>query len=188
MRGVTERSFLHRCRACWLRREVCLCRDVQRVRLGLRVRVLRHAKERWRTSNTARIAALVSDDIQIEDYGGKVSFDPGSLSKGAWLVFPGRADLLTALPTELVVLDGSWAQTRHMIQQVPALFALPRLSFDAPEVAPRRLRRSPREGALSTIEAIAAAARAIRQEGAARALDDAHALFVARTLQLKGVR
>ena len=86
-------------------------------------------------------------------------------------------------PDTLVVLDGSWAQARRMLQRIPPLRTMPRLSLPVRDV--ERLRRPTVEGGMSTLEAIAAALDLLGDAPAARALEALHRVAVARSLRLR---
>lgn len=83
----------------------------------------------------------------------------------ACLLFPGeQARALAEMAAEaagepllLVVPDGTWRKARKLLHLNPALAALPRVSLAEGMASRYRLRKAPGEGALSTIEAIAAA-------------------------------
>jgi DTW domain-containing protein YfiP len=94
-----------------------------------------------------------------------------------------RSLLPDPLPHTLVVLDGSWGQARRMLQRIPPLRTMPRLSLPVREG--ERLRRPTVEGGMSTLEAIAAALDLLGDAPAARALEELHRLAVARSLRLR---
>ncbi|WP_431194487.1 DTW domain-containing protein [Pseudomonas aeruginosa] len=71
-----------------------------------------------------------------------------------WRRWPPRPP---ASPSLLVVPDGTWRKARKLLHLNPALAALPRVSLAEGMASRYRLRKAPGEGALSTIEAIAAA-------------------------------
>jgi DTW domain-containing protein YfiP len=144
-----------RCPRCALRR--CLCAEVTPLATRARVVVLRHTLERHKHSNSARWAALALTTCQVVDYGGPgAPFDAAPLlGPGVVLVYPDGASTPPPDLTTLLFLDGSWAQTRRMLQRIPGLAGLPRLSLPTGRTR-RRLRRPP-EGGLATLEAIAVA-------------------------------
>ncbi len=83
------------------------------------------------------------------------------------LLYPETADVtsptlvkLSELKAPLLILDGTWQQTRKMMRQSPWLQALPRASFRLDkDSSPSqfRLRRNQQAQGLSTLEAIAKA-------------------------------
>lgn len=158
-----------RCPRCCLRTTVCLCSAVPTVLARTRVVVLRHAAERHRPSNSARWAALALPNSQVIEYGapGEPFDDSLVRAPGTWLLYPGPMYGDTGTPPPrpdtLLVLDGSWSQTRRMAQRIAGLAALPRLVL--PPAPPRRRLRKPPPGGLATLEAIARALETL--EGAA---------------------
>lgn len=189
-RSSTPEDFAGRCRTCFFRLEVCLCDRVPRVRARTEVLILRHVKEAWKSTNTARLAAMALEGARVERYGAPGQpFDQGLVSGGGtWLLFPqqGGPPPPSAPPSRLVVLDGSWSQARRMVQRVPALRALPRLSL--PPLWPDRvrMRRPPSPEGLSTLEAIAFALGQLEGEAVQRPLLDLYALAVERVLMTRG--
>lgn len=54
----------------------------------------------------------------------------------------------------IFVIDGTWATAKKMIRQSENLHHLPRICFTSPKPSTFRVRKQPREGCYSTIEAI----------------------------------
>lgn len=161
-RSSTPADFEGRCPTCFFRLEVCLCPRIPRLRPRTKVLILRHHKEAFRSTNTARLAALALEGAEIHPYGAPGRPFDESLVRGdgsTWLLFPGEDGPVSppASPSRLVVLDGSWGQARRMLQRVPALRALPRLSLPPWWPDKVRMRRPPSPEGLSTLEAIALA-------------------------------
>jgi DTW domain-containing protein YfiP len=147
--------------------------------------VLVHHLEARKTTNTGRLAALALG----ARFGlwGDPDADPPALPTGpVLLLFPSeRSRVLVPGDAEggatLVVPDGSWRQARKMARRVETACAgrVERVRVEAPGGSGYTLRHTEREGALSTLEAVAHALRVLeRDEGpevAARTL----ALFTA---------
>ncbi|CAM3784407.1 DTW domain-containing protein YfiP [Ectopseudomonas alcaliphila] len=127
--------------------------------------ILQHPSEVGHALNTARLAALGLRHAELRV--GEVFDDLPQLfaqpDYRACLLFPGddAAALTGYAPKEkpllLVVPDGTWRKARKLLHLNPLLAALPRVSLNAAAPSRYRLRKAPEEGALSTIEAIAAA-------------------------------
>jgi DTW domain-containing protein YfiP len=94
-----------------------------------------------------------------------------------------RAGIPVPPPDTLVVLDGSWAQARRMLQRIAPLRTMPRLSLPVRDA--ERLRRPTVAGGMSTLEAIAAALALLGDAEAARGLEALHRLAVSRGLRLR---
>lgn len=156
----------------------CLCGRVEPVETRLRIDVVRHAAEQWKTTNSVRWAAIALPGLRVFEYGHVDRwFDEAALgdTEGAWLLFPGPhpTGLPAAPPRRLIVPDGTWQQARRMVARLPSLRSLPRLTL-SPDPRPR-LRRPHKPEGRSTIEAIAAALEAFGEPLAAdrlRALHD----------------
>src|SRR5262245_59783258 len=196
-RSNTPSDLRGLCERCWQRIGTCLCADIGRVANRTEVLILRHAKEIWRTSNTARIASLALERCEVIEVGMRdddrdrfeqrvrdALAQPGK----SYLLYPGPVTAIpraeetkeTKEPIRLVVPDGSWRQARRMLQRVPGLAELPRISLAAPKDTALRLRRPSVADGLSTIEAIARALGAIEGEDASQHLCALYEKMVAR--------
>lgn len=179
-----------RCPACAFPRELCLCDRIPRIDVPVPFTILRHASEIPRLTSTARWAALALPGSAIVDYAlPGAPLDPSRLGlEGAWVLFPSSAETPPGecRPTRIVVPDGTWQQARRMMQRVPALQRLPRLSLP-PAVPAPRLRRPPRPGGMSTIEAIAGALGYLGHDAAAARLLRLHDDAVERASRLRGM-
>jgi DTW domain-containing protein YfiP len=158
-----------------------VCALVPRVEARTRVVIVRHVLERWKPSNTARLAGLALPSCELWPYGGATDPPWAQLGDGAWLLFPGGGAAVDEPPRTLVVLDGSWPQARRMLQRIPALRGLPRLSLPAPAEAVPRMRRPPRPDGMATLEAIARALELLEGPAIAAPLDALHAEVVRRS-------
>jgi DTW domain-containing protein YfiP len=180
-----------RCPACLFRPEDCLCAEIPRLAPPVEFLLLRHASEIRRSTNSGRWAALALS-AAVVDYGlpGAAALDPALFAApGTWVLFPSPRPPPPPAgpdrPRRLLVLDASWSQARRMIQRVPALRALPRLSLPPPP-ARERLRRPPRAEGMSTLEAMARALDWLGEAEVARRLDGVMAAAVARQRLLRG--
>ena len=190
-----------RCTRCWLQFAFCICADLPRVRVPLRVVVVRHWRERKKTSNTARLIELCLEPADIFDHGVRDHpFDPEPVTRaGSWLVFPEDTGESPAappsappgrpatLPKALVLIDGTWGQARRLSHRVPGLSDLPRLALPPARPVSDRLRRPHAPWAVSTVEAAALAMEALGLSSAGDALYAAQALFVRRVRAQAGL-
>jgi len=178
-----------RCDRCRFPPDFCLCPEVPRLSAPFRLVLVRHASERERMSNTARWAALALGAEIIEHGLPGAPIDERPLREpGTRVLFPSPhpADAdPTPAPAVLVVPDGTWSQSRRMMQRIPALRTLPRLSLGGPP-AGLRLRRPPAGHGMSTLEAIAGALAALGARDASERLLALHDAGVERVLRLKG--
>jgi DTW domain-containing protein YfiP len=153
------------CAACWRPEVVCYCRHVTKLVTRTRVVLLQHPRERDVAINTARIASLCLPEAELfvgVRFGGSQAVaralsDP---ERPAALLYPGPSSIdVEAHPPEgpitLVVIDGTWWQSKKVLRENPAIAALPRYAFRPPAPSEYRIRREPREDFVSTIEALA---------------------------------
>ena len=196
MRSFTPPGAPGRCPRCLLLVDYCLCG-----RLGAaqdsrpRIVVVRHQWEAFKSTGTARLAALALSNLSLLDMAAE---NPDPVRErlreleDAWLLYPGHAEPAVARtpPRTLVVLDGTWRQTRKMLRRLPELARFPRFSLGPGVGADERdrLREPPRPGALSTLESIAEALTLLDSPTAGQRLLDLHQEFVARTRHARGQR
>jgi DTW domain-containing protein YfiP len=174
------------CPRCLLSQRVCLCAEIESVPTRTRVVIVRHHLERWRSSNSGRLAHLALPNSELVDHGG--SGGPATLPAldGAWLLFPeGEATTVPPdpPPRQLVVLDATWSQARRMFRKLSALRGLPILRLADAPMPIARMRESPAPGRVSTIEAIARALRLLEGDAVAEPLERLFDLAVRRMRQ-----
>ena len=178
--------MLPRCPRCLFPERVCLCAAMPSVATRTRVVIVRHHLERFRSSNSGRLAHLAIPNSVLVEHGGRAGFAELPPLAGAWLLFP-EGDVATAAPDppprQLVVLDATWSQARRMYRKLDALRGLPTLRLPSVGAAVARLREAPAPDRVSTIEAIAAALRLLEGDDVAAPLE---ALF-ARAVAAAGV-
>jgi DTW domain-containing protein YfiP len=187
LRSSTPADLEGRCRACFLPLGACVCARVPRVSTVTEFLILRHIKESWKSSNTARLAALALTRCALKEYGraNEPILPPLDLS-GTWLLFPDAAPAVPpGRPCRIVVLDGTWGQARRMAQRLEWLRGLPRLSL-APVGRIDGLRRQREASGMSTLVAIARAIAVLESVEDGRRLEELHADFVARVRALRG--
>ncbi len=148
-----------RCPRCLYLPSLCLCSRVPELVTQARVIVVRHYREVTRSSNTGRLAHLALPNSELIDHGLPGS-PPTALSaealEHAALLFPGGEPIgQGALPRRLIVLDATWSQARRMRRKVRGLERLRTVSITTAPTERPRLRASPGDGKVSTIEAIA---------------------------------
>lgn len=194
MRHLTAKGQPGRCQRCWVVEQWCICGDVLAVPTRTEVLVVRHDRESFKSTGTARIASLAMPHLRILGFGDDAeparSELTGGLGEGAFLLFPTEdagAPWAGAQVKRLVVLDGTWRQTRRMYAKLPPLHDLPRLAL--PEKAGRvlRLRESRFEAGRSTLEAIAEAIGLLEGEAVAAPLHALHATYVEKVFRARGV-
>lgn len=178
-----------RCARCCIIHARCICLAIPHIPTHTRFVIVRHAQERNKSSNTARIAALALPNCTLVDYGlrGAPFQEAVVMGPGTQLLYPdgGLPQEASTPPSTLVVLDGSWSQARHMGQQIVTLQTMPRFSLPRPAQAQLRLKRVLLEDGMSTLEAMAYAVMRLEGEEPGLALLRLHALFVSTVLSTK---
>ncbi len=150
------------CPRCQRPASVCYCHTIQRIDNHWPVHILQHPREAKHAIGTARIAELslqqchryISGDDETATEINKFISEQQPL-----LIYPGDnscdiSDIRTGSRRPLLFLDGTWRKTHRMLEESPTIAALPRASFNAENGGRYRIRKAPRPGALSTIEAI----------------------------------
>lgn len=188
----SRRTAAVRCERCRQTPTLCICADVPSIANRTRVLVLRHHYEAPRPSNTARIAALALQNIDIVEWVPRTPPDVDRLLTGhhpAWVLYPGggNVDISRERPATLVVLDATWKQARKMLHRHAPLFALPRWELPGPAPAASRLRRAHDPQARSTLEAIADALAILDGPDVGAPLHTLHERLVQRVLRARGL-
>jgi DTW domain-containing protein YfiP len=140
------------CPRCERPLSTCLCATLPVPPLVHRTEllVLQHPAEAGHAKNTALLLTLGLQSARL--LRGEL-FDAALAGAGTVLLYPGEGGApLPAAPDRLILLDGSWRQSRRLLAANPWLAALPRLEL--PERPGRyAIRRAHRAGQLSTLEA-----------------------------------
>ncbi len=193
MRSHTNSDLPGRCRRCWVRDGYCICAEIPTVSTKTGVLVIRHERESFKSTGTARVAHLALPNSHILDSGEESSLTNDQLAgqlQGASVLFPSAEPAPWPAAGEigkLIVLDGTWRQTRRMFAKLPALHGLPRLTLPPKEAPVLRLRASTFSEGRSTLEAIADALGMLEGEAVATPLHQLHALYVERVFRARGV-
>jgi DTW domain-containing protein len=186
MRSFTPPDMRGRCPRCFLPRVACICPRIPTVQTATRFLIVRHILEFWKTTNTARLAAMALPNATLAEFGRphETLLRPAGLGS-AWLLFPDAGPAPKKPPDCVVVLDGTWAQARRMLQRIPWLRGIPQVSL-LPSAPVDGLRRAPHRTAMSTLTAIARAVELLEGPAPAALLDELHADFVAQVRALRG--
>ncbi|MSP23977.1 MAG: DTW domain-containing protein [Myxococcales bacterium] len=152
------------CGQCRRPESVCYCRHITPVPTATRIVLLQHPRERDMAIGTARMASLCLPNSELHvglDWRqspalARALTDP---AQPAALLYPGPGAIDVgqhppSSPVTLVVVDGTWSQTRKLLRTNPALGALPRFAFVPPTPSEYRIRRPPNDAYVSTIEAL----------------------------------
>ncbi len=168
--SIRPRAFCYR---CFRAQSVCLCPLIPVVDNQTRVLVLQHHREQRHPVGTARIArlGLLNSSVVIARRNRQLAVSPDFLpARGLLWPHPHAEDLesipAAEHPRTLIVLDGTWSQAKRLYRANPWLQAVPHYSIRPTVPSHYRIRRQPRAGCLSTIEALVRALQIIEPETA----------------------
>jgi DTW domain-containing protein YfiP len=143
---------------------VCYCRYLTPIETATRVVLLQHPREHEVPIGTAYMASLCLPNSSLHvgvDWSESAALrqalsDP---TRPPVLLYPGEGAIDVAQrppagPVTLVVVDGTWWQTRKVVRRNPPLAALPRYAFTPPRPSQYRIRSEPDADCVSTIEAL----------------------------------
>jgi DTW domain-containing protein len=152
------------CLRCMRPESVCYCRHLPTIETTTRVVLLQHPRERDMAIGTARMAhlCLAGSELHVGvTFSGSPALERAlsDPARPAALLYPGPSAIDVAEhpprgPITLIVVDGTWWQTKKMIRVNPGLARLPRYAFHPPRPSEYRIRREPHDVCVSTIEAI----------------------------------
>jgi DTW domain-containing protein len=170
-----------------------MCAELAPIVTQTRIVVIRHIRESWKSTGTARIAQLAMPHLTLLEYGddgepARTQLMPYLQPESA-LLFPSE----TAPRAEaqrvktLLVLDGTWRQTRRMFQRLEVLKSVPVLPLPAKTSAVLRLRETHFTEGRSTLEAIGDALESIEGTEVAASVQALHDAYVERVFRARGV-
>jgi DTW domain-containing protein YfiP len=149
----------------------CYCAWVREIDNRTNILILQHRRERFHAFNTARMVhrSLVNSQLVV---GRTEELAKKSLPirESAGLLYPlsDARNLQELLPEErpdqLVVLDGTWHQSKALLRQIPALHGLPRFKLAPDQPGRFRIRYEPTPISLSTVEAVVEALRLLEPQ------------------------
>lgn len=164
------------CDRCRRPQRVCYCRHLTTLETTTRVVLLQHPRERDVAIGTARMASLCLPNSELHvgvSWEGSPELDRAlsDPARPAALLYPGEGSIDVGThppegPITLVVVDGTWWQSKKLIRENPRLAALPRYAFVPRAPSQYRIRREPRENYVSTIEALVHVLSALEPDGA----------------------
>jgi DTW domain-containing protein YfiP len=184
----------NRCERCRMYRPLCICPHIPKIELQTRVLVLMHWRERKLSTNTATLACLALTNSEIRIRGEADGPAQISLEGHRALLYPTEDSIElnaeTALtlprPLTLIVPDGSWSQARKVSTREAVAKNIPRLKLPPGPPSGFRLRHSPHERNLATIEAIARALGILEGPEIQKKLEALFLMMVERRLFSQG--
>jgi DTW domain-containing protein len=194
MRSHTESHLPGRCKRCWVPERFCICEVVPSLKQKTKLVIVRHEREAYKSTGTARVAELALSGVQIVSFGD-VAAEANALleqtlsrMESPAVLFPAEdAAPVTKAVGCLVVLDGTWKQTRKMHKKLEVLKSVPAVSLLGTPEKVVRLRETTFASGRSTLEAIAEALLAIEGPDIAAELFQLHNRFVEHVLKARGI-
>ena len=113
--------------------------------------------ERQKRSSTGRLISRLTD-IQTDSWHRLKNTDQAARFNDYKLVYPsteGHPSLSPQPQDKLLLIDGTWQQSKKMMRQSNWLQELPRVSFSTEYISQYSLRRNQQEQGTSTLEALA---------------------------------
>jgi DTW domain-containing protein len=169
--SLEERRQLNRdaearpkCARCERPQVGCYCAHLVEIPTKTKVVLLQHPREQDVAIGTARMASLCLPNAELHivadvTEGSPLAATMADPARPAILLYPGDEAIdVTAHPpagpVTLVVVDGTWSQTKKMVRKSPVLAALPRYAFVPPRPSEYRIRKEPTDTHVATIEAL----------------------------------
>ena len=178
-----------RCAGCGLYPEICVCASLPVLQTRVEVVVLVHRLERFKSTNTGRLAArmLARGQCVTRERLEPLAIEPVPRS---YVLFP-RPDALPlhdalALGIDrLIVPDGTWPQAARLARRDPLCAGIPCVKLTSAPASRYALRRSARSDALSTLEAVAEALRILENDDVADRMHGAFIPWIERSLAVR---
>ncbi len=156
------------CPRCLRPGPLCYCHLIEVESAGIDLIILQHPREAKHPLNSARIASLGISNCQLwvgEDFSAHQGLQQVLAEKACYLLFPGNnardsAQVLAQhRPEVLIIIDGTWRKARRIYHRNRPLQQLPAIVLNDTGRSNYRIRKAPKESALSTIEATVALLR-----------------------------
>jgi len=164
------------CLRCFRPGAFCVCGTIRRVSNRTRVFVLQHPRERFHAIGTARLARLGLSDVDVGVHWTRAESEAAlgrRVPEESTVVLypsPSARDLAEWVgsggprPRHLVVIDGTWPQSRTLVRRNAWLRRLPHVRLVPERPSAYRIRRAPDPSCLSTLESIVAALSILEPE------------------------
>lgn len=161
------------CPLCLRAQKACICRCVQQVHNVVEVLILQHTQEAKHIKSSGRLLQLCLQQSQIhvgeQFIESQLTAWLSASGKQSYLLYPEDKSMSVEAPDRvndvpemsslalqdicLVVIDGSWRQSRQMLRDHPQLQALPRYSLSEMPASRYLIRRAHQVDQLSSLEA-----------------------------------
>ena len=180
-----------KCIHCALLPQYCICSEITPLHCIPKITIIRHYKESFKASNSARIIKLCITETELFDYGVKDKPLPDLDLENAVLLFPpDRSSLIydsSLPPKKIIIVDGTWKQAHKLRKRVDGLQELPRLAIQSTMVLPR-IRNPHFKGGMSTMEACIEALALYTQPEKIQTLQAYYCFWLEQVRQTTGIR
>lgn len=171
------------CEKCHVLKERCFCDEMPKLDIGIDFVLLMHEKEPKKRSNTGQLILNMFPSNSSLVLWERVNPNEElvkSLEKGdAVLVYPTEDASEPIEPGKTyVIIDGTWQQSRKMFNKSPYLQNAKKVSINRKEPTAYELRRTYKEGTLSTAEAAMEILKASGDLDSANTLNDYYKHFM----------
>lgn len=188
-----------RCPHCLLHEELCLCGEVRRLDTRSRVVLLMHAQERFKPTNTGRLALLCLPNSEVRYRGLEdgTPLDLGGLmddSFETWMLhLSDKSEELTPelaarteKPVRLLVPDGTWSQASRLGSKLARELGAKHVKLRADAPSLYRLRSEHHPDGMATFEAIARALGVLEGAAVRTEMERLFRIMTDRHLWLRG--
>ena len=198
MKHKSSHEAKPRCPQCRLHLELCVCSLAPVLDLPTKAVVIMHYAEERRKSNSGQLARLVLKNSEIFLRGlreGPAVPGPSEKYPNPLVLFPGagsqelNAGFLVTIPrpVTLILADGNWNQTGHMVKREALMKDAPRVHLPPGGPTRYRLRKAQeKEGRICTFEALSRALGIIEGPVIEQILSQFFYLWVSRSLKMRG--
>ena len=190
--GIATPAKRAQCANCLRPRSTCICRWITPTTSEVELVILQHPREVDRAKGTARLlhlslpnSRIVVGEVLTQSELQAVLTEPmpgcaASACRQAVLLYPDtpqgsalglltRSAALAQTTSDpsrlrLIVLDGTWRESRKMLWLNPPLQSLPRMPLQVPQSSRYSIRKAQRPGQLSTLEASCAALSQLEED------------------------
>lgn len=157
---INRRRKYGHCHRCLRPMIDCFCDAIPQIENRTNILILQHRRERQHRFNTVRIVERALQNCQVL-IGYKEDFTSMELpfTRQVGLLYPGSdARYLSEvppsdMPSQLVILDGTWNHTKTFVRGIPSIRDLPRFRLRPATAGRYRIRLEPDLQSLSTLEA-----------------------------------
>lgn len=150
------------CNACLKALPACICKTIESIDNQHFLHILQDPSEEKKAIGTARILnlSLTRVKITVGEHFDLSLFD----LENSFLVFPDPEAIPVSAccsttkraihkDSQFILLDGSWKKAYKLLMSNPFLQALPKVMINSSCKSSYRIRKTPREDGLSTVEA-----------------------------------